>query len=144
MDRNQKVISYLPVEELWAGQRLVSTIKVRDLDASYIVDLLRSGVVRFVVADIGKPYEWIPNNERYDFWKNEVKAHLAAPESKSVLEMNIATLLLSGNLMMATQLSFFRKHIEMQEICLVKGNLTSCSTGRLDSMLVKHSYYFAA
>jgi hypothetical protein len=43
-------------------------------------------MVRFVVADVGKPLEWIPNNQRYDFWKDEVKAHLAAPESKAFLE----------------------------------------------------------
>lgn len=86
MNRDQKIISRLPVEELWVGQRLVSTIKVRDLDASEIVDLLRSEVVRFVVADVGKPFEWIPNNERYDFWKDEVKARLSSPESKATLE----------------------------------------------------------
>ena len=86
MNPNQKVISRLPVEEIWAGQRLVSTIKIRDLNAPDIVDLLRSDVIRFVVADVGKPFEWIPNNERYDFWKDEVKAHLAAPESKAMLE----------------------------------------------------------
>jgi hypothetical protein len=86
MDQTQKVISRFPVEELWAGQRLVSTIKVRDLDASDIADLVRSNVVRFVVADVGKPYEWIPNNERFDFWKDEVKAHLADPKSRAFLE----------------------------------------------------------
>ena len=86
MTTTQKTISRLPVEEIWAGGRLVSTTQVRDLNASDIVDLLRSGPVRFVVADIGQPYHWIPNNERYDFWKNEVKAHLANPELRTVLE----------------------------------------------------------
>jgi hypothetical protein len=81
-----KRVSCLPVEEVWAGRRLVSTIKVRDLNASDIVDFLRSGSLRFVIADVGKPFHWIPNNEGYDFWKNEVKAHLAHPESKSGLE----------------------------------------------------------
>jgi hypothetical protein len=86
MNQNQRVISRLPLEEIWADQRLVSTIKVRDLAAADIVDLLHSAVVRFVVAEVGKRYEWIPNNERFDFWKNEAKAHLAAPEAKAVLE----------------------------------------------------------
>ena len=86
MSGEQKLITHLPVEQIWAGQRLVSTIKVRDLVASDIVDLLRSDVVRFVIADVGKPFAWVPNNERYDFWKDEVKAHLAAPESKVYLE----------------------------------------------------------
>jgi len=86
MNQNQGVISRLPVEEVWADQSLVSTVKIRDLDASDIVDLLRSAVVRFVVADVGKPYEWIPSKDRFEFWKNEVKVHLVAPESKAVLE----------------------------------------------------------
>ena len=83
---NQKKVSCLPAEEVWAGDRLVSTIKVRDLKASDLIDLLRSGAVRFVVADVGKPYLWIPNNEGYDFWKGEVKGHLADPESEVALE----------------------------------------------------------
>ena len=64
----------------------MSTIKIRDLNASDIVDLLRSGAVRFVIADVGKPYQWIPNNEGYDFWKDEVKEHLAHPGSELALE----------------------------------------------------------
>ncbi len=64
----------------------MSTIKIRDLGPSDIADLMRSSMVQFVVADVGEPYEWIPNNERFDFWKDEVRAHLAAPESKAVLE----------------------------------------------------------
>jgi hypothetical protein len=83
---NQKKVSCLPAEEVWAGNRLISTIKVRDLNAADLVDLLRSGGVRFVVADVGKPYQWIPNNEGYDFWKDEVKPHLANPGSGVALE----------------------------------------------------------
>ena len=84
--KDQKVVSHLPVAELWAGQRLVSTNRIRDLGAADIVELLRSESIRFVVADLGKPFEWIPNNQRYDFWKEEVKAHLAAPDSNTALE----------------------------------------------------------
>ena len=83
---NQKKVSCLPAEEIWAGNRLVSTIKIRDLNISDLVDLLRSGAVRFVVADLGKPYQWIANTEGYEFWKDEVKAHLADPESELALE----------------------------------------------------------
>lgn len=86
MSSNQKRVSNLPAEEIWAGHRLVSTIKVRDLNASDLVELLRAGPVRFVIAEVGKPYQWIPNNEGYDFWKDEVKSHLADPESELALE----------------------------------------------------------
>ena len=78
----QKKVLRLPAEEVWAGARLVSTTRLRDLNAADIVELLRTGAVRFVVADVGKPYEWVPNNEGYEFWKNEVKDHLAAPDSR--------------------------------------------------------------
>ena len=53
----QRIISRFPVDEIWAGERLASTIQIRDLKSSDVIDLLRSGVVRFVVADIGKPFE---------------------------------------------------------------------------------------
>ena len=83
MERESKIVSSLPIGELWAGPRLVSTIKVRDLDASQVVDLLRSELVRFVIAEVGKPLQWVPNNERYDFWKNVVKSHFGIPESSA-------------------------------------------------------------
>lgn len=86
MNPKQKIISYLPADEVWADQGPVSTIKVRDLDAADIAGMLRCGEPRFVVADVGKPFAWIPHNERYDFWKGEVRPHLAAPESKASLE----------------------------------------------------------
>jgi hypothetical protein len=81
---NQKKISQLPVDEIWEGEALISTNRVRDLNAGDITDLLRSGAVRFVVADLGAPYNWIPDDERFDFWKDEVKPHLADTESASL------------------------------------------------------------
>ena len=77
MNPTHKIVSRLPVEEIWAGQRLVSTIKVRDLGASDIVDLLRSGIVRFVVADVGLPFRWYDERQCFEVWKSEVKQHIA-------------------------------------------------------------------
>ena len=64
----------------------MSTINVRDVDGAAITELLRTGTLRFVVGDVGKPLEWIPNNERYDFWKKEVRPHLAGPDKSEYLE----------------------------------------------------------
>ena len=86
MDPQQKIVSKLPLEQIWAGSRLISTIKIRDLGSTEIVELLRAGVVRFIVADVGLPLEWIPNNERYDFWKDELRPHLANPDEKRSLD----------------------------------------------------------
>lgn len=77
MNQDHGIVTQLPLAELWVGQRLISTIKVRDLGPSEIADHLRAGRVRFVIADMGKPLEWIPINERYEFWKEELRPHLA-------------------------------------------------------------------
>jgi hypothetical protein len=86
MRADQRIVTRLPLEELWSGSGLMSTIKVRDLNAEQIRELLRSAEVRLVVADVGVPLRWIPNNETYDFWKQECRHRLADPDSRAGLE----------------------------------------------------------
>ena len=87
MEGKKRIVLELPIQELWIGQRLMSTIKERDLDTDEISSLLSSGVAwRFVIADVGKPLEWIPNIETYDFWQREVKAHVAKPDGRVMFE----------------------------------------------------------
>ena len=87
MEGKKRIVLALPIQELWIGQRLISTIKERDLDADEIRGLLRSGITcRFVIADVGQPLEWIPNIQTYDFWKREVKAHVAKADGRKTLE----------------------------------------------------------
>ena len=86
MSQEPKTISNMRIEEIWEEQKLVSNIKLRDVSGTDIINLMHSGSVRFVVADIGKPFEWLPKNKGFDFWKTEVKSHLADPESKAFLE----------------------------------------------------------
>jgi hypothetical protein len=86
MKADQRIVTRLPLEELWSGPRLISTIKVRDLNAEQIKELLRNAQVRLIVAEIGAPLQWIPNNETYDFWKQECKPNLADPDAQVRLE----------------------------------------------------------
>ena len=81
MNQDHRIVTQLPLEELWVGQRLISTIKVKDLGPSEIAARLRAGMVRFVIADVGRPLEWLPTNERYEFWKDELQSHLATTEN---------------------------------------------------------------
>lgn len=53
---------------------------------SDIAGLLRAGKVRFVVADVGGPPEWVPADECYGFWQSEVKPHLADPAANNYPE----------------------------------------------------------
>ena len=82
MRADQRIVTRLPLEELWSGPRLISTVKVRDLNAEQVRELVRTSQVRFVVADVGARLLWVPNNETYDFWKRECKPRLVDPDAK--------------------------------------------------------------
>lgn len=79
-------VSRMPLDELWNDRGVVAAKKVQELGAPEIVSLLRAGKVRFVVADIGHHLLWIPLDVCYEFWKSEVKLHLAQPEAEIYLE----------------------------------------------------------
>src|SRR5580765_3743614 len=85
MDIVLKVVTQLPLKELWRADGFTTTSRARWLAADDITSLLRVGRVQFVVADVGAAPRWIPLSECYDFWKREVEPHLAAPESGAYL-----------------------------------------------------------
>ena len=86
MDAALKVVTQLPLTELWRDDGFTTTSRVRGLTTDDITSLLRAGRVQFVVADVGVPPHWIPLGECYDFWKREAQPHLAAPESRASLD----------------------------------------------------------
>ena len=86
MDATLKVVTQLPLTELWRDDGFTTTWRVRWLTADDITSLLRAGRVQFVVADVGVSPRWIPLGECYDFWKREAQPHLAAPESRASLD----------------------------------------------------------
>ena len=71
MDPRLRRVTRLPLEELWNADGTVEGDRGPYLNADGIRDLLRSGPVQFVEAD----YElrWIPKEERFDFWKAELR-----------------------------------------------------------------------
>jgi hypothetical protein len=81
MDASLKVVTRLPLEELWTDDGFTTTSRTRSLTANDITCLLRCRRVHFVVADLGASPRWIPLNDCYDFWKREALPHLAAQES---------------------------------------------------------------
>ena len=80
------IVSQMPLREIWDEHGIVSENTICELSSSDVTDLLRAGRVRFVVADIGKPLQWIPPEECYEFWKSEAKTHIAEPEARNYLE----------------------------------------------------------
>src|SRR5689334_6966351 len=86
MDTALKVVTQIPLPELWRDDGFTTTSRVRWLTSDDITSLLRAGRVRFVVADVGASPRWIPLSECYDFWKTEAQPHLAAPKSRASLD----------------------------------------------------------
>lgn len=83
---DQRIVSQMPLRELWDERGVVSVKELRQLNASDIAELLRAGAVHFVVADVGSTLKWIPLEGCYRFWKSEVKDHLADPAAANYLE----------------------------------------------------------
>ena len=73
----QRVVTLLPLADLWDDTGPVAATPVRDLTTADIRELLRVGPVRFVVADLGNPLRWVPVGECFRFWKAEVQSRVA-------------------------------------------------------------------
>src|SRR5678815_719767 len=82
----QRVVTHTPMKELWNEHGVVSGERLGEVNGRYIEELLRASKVRFVIADVGVSLEWIPSHECQQFWKSEVKNHLADPEVENHLE----------------------------------------------------------
>jgi hypothetical protein len=77
--RSDQRLATNPLHELWNEHGLVTMHEVRDLTAEDIVALLRTGAVRFVIADVGRSLHWVPSAQCYSFWKSAAKLHIVDP-----------------------------------------------------------------
>jgi hypothetical protein len=75
----RRVVTRLPLNELWDDNGPLIAKRRRDLTHDDISDLLRAGPVRFVVANIPDPLRWVPSAECFQFWKSEAKARVGNP-----------------------------------------------------------------
>jgi hypothetical protein len=82
----QRVVTRLPLADLWDDAGSVRAAAVRDLTADDIRGLLRDGPVRFVVADLGAPLRWVSAAECFPFWKAEVRSRVANPAGADLQE----------------------------------------------------------
>ena len=54
MDSAKRIVTTLPLQELWDDRGAIPAQKIRDLSRADIRELLRLGPVQFVVADLGE------------------------------------------------------------------------------------------
>lgn len=88
MAKRQRIVWRTPLEELWDSGGPVPATAGRPLGATEISDLLRTGPVSFVRANVGEPLRWIPESEGFDFWKREVKPHLVPPDKVEEISLD--------------------------------------------------------
>ncbi|MCA6125858.1 hypothetical protein J6500_28775 [Bradyrhizobium sp. WSM 1704] len=82
MDVTKRVVTQMPLTELWNEDGPLDVDRVENVGAAEVVGLLRNGAT-FVVADIGLPLWWISEDDRFAFWKDEVKPRLVASDANS-------------------------------------------------------------
>ena len=80
MEVSERVVTRIPMSELWQEDGTPVTERVASLTSTEIAELLRSGPVRFVIADVGTPLQWVPSRTCFDFWTVMVKNNVANPE----------------------------------------------------------------
>jgi hypothetical protein len=81
-----RIVTELPLQELWDDTGVVSQHRLRDLSSDDVRELLRRGPIRFVVVEVGSKPRWIPESQCFTFWKTEVQLRLVGPAQRVNLE----------------------------------------------------------
>jgi len=79
MNPAQRVVTHMPLSDLWSQTGPLKAHRLKSVGREEITQLLRDGST-FVVADVGHPLRWIPEQDRFTFWKSEVEGHLVPAE----------------------------------------------------------------
>ena len=86
MRPDQRIVTKLPLPELWDETGTLLGERIRDLDQNVLRELVGAGPLRFVVANCGAKLNWIPKQERFEFWKT-VRPHIADPSKPIYLKL---------------------------------------------------------
>jgi hypothetical protein len=76
MDPAQRIVTRLPLTELWTDRGPINAERERLVGRSDLVALLQAGPVQFIVADVGHSLRWVPQTEYLLAWKADVRSHL--------------------------------------------------------------------
>src|SRR5258705_12385456 len=82
MDATQRIVTGMPLTELWNDHGRVDAVRAGRVGEADIVRLLREAGSSFIVANPGMPLRWVPAHEGFEFWKTDVKRHLVASDAK--------------------------------------------------------------
>jgi hypothetical protein len=82
----ERSVTVLPLQEVWDATGALPLSGGEHLDRPAIETLIRAGAVRLVVADVGKPLEWVPEAKARSLWRSEVSERLVGPNQKAFID----------------------------------------------------------
>ena len=85
MRPDQRIVTKIPLTELWDEGGALSGERIRQLDENLIRGLMGTGQVQFIVADCGAKLNWVPMPERFEFWKT-IRPQVADPSQPILLK----------------------------------------------------------
>jgi len=82
----QRSVTTLPLTELWDKTGSLPLVSSEQLDRSAVEALMRSGTLRLVLAEVGKPLDWVSPAKARSVWRGEVSERLVGPDRKAFLD----------------------------------------------------------
>jgi len=82
----QRSVTTFPLAELWDKTGALPLVSGEQLDRSAVEALMRSGALRLVLAEVGKPLEWVTPAKARSVWRGEVSERLVGPDRKAFLD----------------------------------------------------------
>lgn len=77
MNNEKNIVTQIPMANLSTDNENIFAKREKYLTVDHIQEILKKDAVEFVVANIGEKLKWISYDKSFDFWKTELKPHLA-------------------------------------------------------------------
>jgi hypothetical protein len=81
-----RMVTVLPLRELFDETGPVEATRGSDLSAVDIRERLGDPLLRFVIASVGAKLRWYAKPEVFAIWRDEVRPRLAYPEARVSLD----------------------------------------------------------
>jgi hypothetical protein len=85
MDLSHKIIDKMPLVDLWRENTLLEAKRVKYLNQKEVSEILKTGPIRFVIADVGDKLIWTDLDECFKIYKTEIKDFIIADIDKIYL-----------------------------------------------------------
>lgn len=86
----RRVVTHLPLARLWDEHVFLPHTRARTLYEDDAAELVREGIARVAVAELGEPLGWLPAGQARAFWTHEAAPRLIPPGTPLLAEYGYA------------------------------------------------------